>query len=461
MADSLLSKDPLERYGVIERAYCEENWSAVIHDAQALIADLERAAEGSPEGLKERLQLLIGHSFLYGLGDRDSAEDHYQAVLHSGAEVSLRQIAEQGLQQCALPVAPPESQEVEPAEESSPSGPPSSLEAGTSGWPETAALASPPDSTGVSDADHASAPQEDSSPLPAFQDSWGSEAASLPPEEASPPREAASALSWLTAEPTAAPQTLDSSALPVMPWLETDAAAATAAVPAVLLEPAIQPEDLPLRQEEPLQPVPESLSPQEEQARMPLMATFAEVAPVAEVPVVVPPADRPDSQEVSAAFPETALASSEGLEGSPASPPASAAEERLVADVVEEPELIELYQAEGPAPEELLAQPIPEDSVPSAAVEGGIQASPPAEPEPPAGIERPEMDSLPGQALNRWAEPEQAPEPEPIPPEELASRPASPRVPVASGVGPFSAPPEPVAEEDPELLLGLLKVEMG
>jgi hypothetical protein len=29
------------------------------------------------------------------------------------------------------------------------------------------------------------------------------------------------------------------------------------------------------------------------------------------------------------------------------------------------------------------------------------------------------------------------------------------------GKGPFAAPPQPVAEEDPELLLSLLRVELG
>lgn len=464
MADSPLSTDPLERYGAIERAYCEENWSAVIHDGQTMLADLSRAEGVSPEGLKERLELLIAHSFLYGLGDRDSAEDLYQAVLHSGAEASLRQIAEQGLQQCALPVAPPELQEVEqPLEpEGEPSGSLSSPDAGASGWPEPAAVASPAESTGVPQAAPASALQEESAPLQGLQDSWATEAAeaaeaaSPPSEEAPLPPDESSPLSWLTAEPMASPKTHDSAALPVMPWLETEAAAATAAVPGVLPERAIHhAEDAPLRQEEPLEPGSGSL--------------FTEAGALPEVPVSMPPADLLEVPPPSADVQQTAPPSSEGVEGSPTSPPASAAEERLVADVVEEPELIELYQARGPAPLELLAQPVAESVAPSAVVEGETQASAPAEPELSAGIERRRMDSLPGDVLDRRAEPEPerepAPElelaPMPAPPEEPAPRAASPGVPVASGGGPFSAPPEPVAEEDPELLLGLLKVEMG
>lgn len=435
MADSALSTDPLERYGAIERAYCEERWSAVIHDAQALIADLERAAEASPEGLKERLQLLIGHSFLYGLGDRDSAEDHYQAVLHSGAEVSLRQIAEQGLQQCALPVAPAGSPQEEEQQQDSPADPLSSLDGGTSGWPEAAAVASPAEFTIGSRADAAPAAQDESALLQGLQDSWGSEAVSLPSEEASRPSDESSALSWLTVEPKGAPQAQDRAALPVMPWLETTDAV-EAAAPALPPEQAIHAEDLPLRQED--------------QARTLLMAA------VPEAPVALPPADRPDSQAVSAASLDAALASSEGLEGEASSPPATAPEERLVADVVEEPELIELYQSEAPALEEPLAQPVADSFLPSAVPQTDIQASPPAEPGLPGGIERRgTWDSAPGEVLDRRVEP--VPEPVEIPAPLASSSP----VPVASVIRPFSAPPEPVAEEDPELLMGLLKVEMG
>ena len=435
MADSALSTDPLERYGAIERAYCEERWSAVIHDAQALIADLERAAEASPEGLKERLQLLIGHSFLYGLGDRDSAEDHYQAVLHSGAEVSLRQIAEQGLQQCALPVAPAGSPQEEEQQQDSPADPLSSLDGGTSGWPEAAAVASPAEFTIGSRADAAPAAQDESALLQGLQDSWGSEAVSLPSEEASRPSDESSALSWLTVEPKGAPQAQDRAALPVMPWLETTDAV-EAAAPALPPEQAIHAEDLPLRQED--------------QARTLLMAA------VPEAPVALPPADRPDSQAVSAASLDAALASSEGLEGEASSPPATAPEERLVADVVEEPELIELYQSEAPALEEPLAQPVADSFLPSAVPQTDIQASPPAEPGLPGGIERRgTWDSAPGEVLDRRVEP--VPEPVEIPAPLASSSP----VPVASVIRPFSAPPEPVAEEDPELLMGLLKVERG
>ena len=57
----------------------------------------------------------------------------------------------------------------------------------------------------------------------------------------------------------------------------------------------------------------------------------------------------------------------------------------------------------------------------------------------------------------RLVKQEQAPEP--VASVAAATTTASAARPV--GRGPFSAPPEPVAEEDPELLMGLLKLEMG
>ena len=88
-----------ERYAAIEKAYCEDRWPVVIEQGGKLLNQLP------PEdmGLRQRLQLLMAHSYLYGYGERDAAEDLYRAVLESKAEASLRQIAAQGLEQCELP----------------------------------------------------------------------------------------------------------------------------------------------------------------------------------------------------------------------------------------------------------------------------------------------------------------------------------------------------------------------
>ena len=99
MAEFAETGDPTERYAAIETAYCQDRWPVVIDQGGRLLSEL------APEdvGLRQRLQLLMAHSYLYGFGERDAAEDLYRAVHESKAEASLRQIAAQGLQQCELP----------------------------------------------------------------------------------------------------------------------------------------------------------------------------------------------------------------------------------------------------------------------------------------------------------------------------------------------------------------------
>ncbi|MFO0038137.1 MAG: hypothetical protein ACK522_04250 [Synechococcaceae cyanobacterium] len=92
----------IERYAAIEKAYREDRWALVIDRGGRLLSQLQQG----DSGLRERLQLLMAHSYLYGFGERDAAEDLYRAVLESKAEASLRQIAAQGLEQCERPPQP-------------------------------------------------------------------------------------------------------------------------------------------------------------------------------------------------------------------------------------------------------------------------------------------------------------------------------------------------------------------
>ncbi len=103
MAESADRRNPTERYGAIEKAYCADQWGEVIDQGQSLLEEIPRSSAPGPEGLKERVQLLMAHAHLYGFNERAAAEDLYSDVLHSKAELALRQIAEQGLQQCSLP----------------------------------------------------------------------------------------------------------------------------------------------------------------------------------------------------------------------------------------------------------------------------------------------------------------------------------------------------------------------
>jgi hypothetical protein len=151
----------------------------------------------------------------------------------------------------------------------------------------------------------------------------------------------------------------------------------------------------------------------------------------------------------------------DGVEAFTPGPQASTAEERLVPDVVDEPELIELHQADSLLREELLVPAVVEEAASLSEEERDVQATASAESDLPAGLDRRGSDgipdAMPGGFQNRRAEPPLAPVPE----EEPAPVVPDSRPQVVSGRKPFSAPPEPVAEEDPELLMGLLKVEMG
>lgn len=93
-------EDHARLYTAIEKAYVDDRWADVLEQGRTLLASLE----ADDLELRQRLQLLMAHTYLYGYGDRDSAEDLYRAVLASKAEPSLRQIADQGLQQCNLPL---------------------------------------------------------------------------------------------------------------------------------------------------------------------------------------------------------------------------------------------------------------------------------------------------------------------------------------------------------------------
>jgi hypothetical protein len=86
-----------ELYASIERLYSEGKWDAVLEASQALLAALPA---GSDHPLRPRLDLVIGHTLLYGLKDPAGAEQRYNAVLLDTEEPVLREIAAQGLERC-------------------------------------------------------------------------------------------------------------------------------------------------------------------------------------------------------------------------------------------------------------------------------------------------------------------------------------------------------------------------
>ena len=86
-----------EQYAAIELLYSEGQWSEVLQASQALLAALP---PGGRHPLRPRLQLVIGHTLLYGLSDPHGANQHYRTVLEETEEPVLRELAEQGLIRC-------------------------------------------------------------------------------------------------------------------------------------------------------------------------------------------------------------------------------------------------------------------------------------------------------------------------------------------------------------------------
>ncbi len=106
MESSLSNGEALRRYEAIEKAYCEGRWDTVLEAGTVLLRELPGdGADGEIQGVRHRMHLLMAHTLLHGYGDRDAAEDLYLLVQNSNAESSLRQMAEDGLDQCHKPLS--------------------------------------------------------------------------------------------------------------------------------------------------------------------------------------------------------------------------------------------------------------------------------------------------------------------------------------------------------------------
>jgi hypothetical protein len=82
----------------MERLYSRGDWSEALDAGQALLANLQVGASNS---LRLRLELLIGHTQLYGFGKQAEAEQHYRVVQQHSGDSLLLAIASQGLQLCS------------------------------------------------------------------------------------------------------------------------------------------------------------------------------------------------------------------------------------------------------------------------------------------------------------------------------------------------------------------------
>ena len=92
-----------QRYGGIERLYSERQWDVVSRLSEELLLELP---DDPAHPLRQRLQLLLGHTYLYGYQDSSTAAGFYNRVRAATEEPLLRDIADQGLAQCARQIAP-------------------------------------------------------------------------------------------------------------------------------------------------------------------------------------------------------------------------------------------------------------------------------------------------------------------------------------------------------------------
>lgn len=143
------NRDLEERYRALEEAYAAQHWSHVIRLGESLLASL-KGNRGLAFELRPRTQVLIAHAYLYGLSDRDAAEDLYGAVISSRCDPALRQIAAEGLKACNEPLRArpqgPQAAEPTPAREAlqpSPASEPSPPATDQGAAPWTAAWAAP------------------------------------------------------------------------------------------------------------------------------------------------------------------------------------------------------------------------------------------------------------------------------------------------------------------------------
>jgi hypothetical protein len=87
-----------EAFADVERLYSRGDWSEALDAGLALLANLQVGATNS---LLLRLELLIGHTLLYGLGNQAEAGQHYRVVQQRSGDPVLLAIASQGLQLCS------------------------------------------------------------------------------------------------------------------------------------------------------------------------------------------------------------------------------------------------------------------------------------------------------------------------------------------------------------------------
>ena len=103
MADQADTDQANDQYAALERLYSNRRWAELEASAEVLIAEMDGAVAGQGDGdgdLRARVQLLLGHTRLYGFNDAGIAAEHYRQVLAAQPQALLLGIAQEGLNQC-------------------------------------------------------------------------------------------------------------------------------------------------------------------------------------------------------------------------------------------------------------------------------------------------------------------------------------------------------------------------
>ena len=103
MADQADTDQANDQYAALERLYSNRRWAELEASAEVLIAEMDGAVAGQGDGdgdLRARVQLLLGHTRLYGFNDAGIAAEHYRQVLAAEPQALLLGIAQEGLNQC-------------------------------------------------------------------------------------------------------------------------------------------------------------------------------------------------------------------------------------------------------------------------------------------------------------------------------------------------------------------------
>ena len=93
-----------QQYLAAEKAYGAGNYEAAQSICERLLGQLELQQKGPEQEAMLAWQafvaLLMGHVLLYGMNDIQQAQHHYNLVLDSQPQDTLKELAEQGLERC-------------------------------------------------------------------------------------------------------------------------------------------------------------------------------------------------------------------------------------------------------------------------------------------------------------------------------------------------------------------------